>query len=175
MLKKKFCRKGHVLTEENTKLVSRKNGRSEITCLTCKEAAIKRINSTDKARVRKRKWYQANKEHRKEYYIKNKERFRVQRKEYYLKTKPYLKQYGINVDEYNRLRVIQDARCRICGKHESELKTALVVDHCHDTGIIRALLCSACNVGIGNLQDDPQLCANAADYLNSFRDLGVDF
>ncbi len=53
--------------------------------------------------------------------------------------------YGLNAVEYNRLFAIQSGRCAICGKHQSELKRRLDVDHDHETGKVRGLLCNYCN------------------------------
>jgi hypothetical protein len=39
------------------------------------------------------------------------------------------------------------------------------VDHCHITGRVRALLCQACNTGIGKLKEDPALIRKSADYV----------
>jgi hypothetical protein len=53
--------------------------------------------------------------------------------------------YGLKVAEYNRLFSIQNGRCAICGKHQSELKRRLDVDHDHKTDEVRGLLCNCCN------------------------------
>lgn len=64
------------------------------------------------------------------------------------------------------MRIAQDGLCAICkqpltqGKHTH-------VDHCHQTGRVRGLLCRGCNVGLGNFQDDPALLRAAADYLDA--------
>lgn len=49
------------------------------------------------------------------------------------------------VAEYERLLVEQKHCCALCGKHQSAMKTNFHVDHCHDTGIVRGLLCDFCN------------------------------
>lgn len=72
------------------------------------------------------------------------------------------KTYGITVSEYERMSADQDAACCICGETEA----LLVVDHDHDTGDIRGLLCRACNRGIGMLSDDPKLLTRATAYLS---------
>lgn len=74
-------------------------------------------------------------------------------------------------NEYMRLYKAQDGCCAICLKPETEIDIKyntikmLSVDHCHNTGKVRGLLCSKHNRGIGLLGDDPDLCLAAADYL----------
>ncbi len=47
--------------------------------------------------------------------------------------------------EYDRLLLEQKNSCAICGKHQSAMKTNFHVDHCHETGKVRGLLCDFCN------------------------------
>lgn len=52
---------------------------------------------------------------------------------------------SITMEEYKTLWVKQNGRCAICSTEESALKRALAVDHNHQTGKIRGLLCQPCN------------------------------
>lgn len=72
--------------------------------------------------------------------------------------------YGITQADYDAMVVAQGGRCKIC-KGTPRGKPFLLVDHDHDTGAIRGLLCQPCNVGIGHLGDDPQRLRAAAEYL----------
>jgi len=74
--------------------------------------------------------------------------------------------YGITEDDYNNMFVFQNGKCAICGNHQSELKSPLHIDHNHKTGKVRGLLCAACNMGIGQLQDDIENLRCAILYLN---------
>jgi hypothetical protein len=56
-----------------------------------------------------------------------------------------LKDYGISQVEYDALRVFQNNACAICKRNNVKL----CIDHCHKTGIVRGLLCSSCNNGLG--------------------------
>jgi Recombination endonuclease VII len=77
-----------------------------------------------------------------------------------------LKRYsGITLEHYNRLFTEQEGKCKICGKHATELKKMLAADHCHITGTIRGLLCTKCNCAIGFLNDSLDLVLSAAKYL----------
>lgn len=79
-------------------------------------------------------------------------------------------QYGIDIPEYNRMLTEQDGKCAICGKLEKDNiihKTAqfLSVDHDHNTGKVRGLLCNQCNRGIGMLGDSVESLETAVRYL----------
>ena len=57
--------------------------------------------------------------------------------------------YGVTVEDYNKIFESQQGCCFICGRHQIEFKRHLCIDHNHTTGKIRKLLCSPCNVGLG--------------------------
>lgn len=71
------------------------------------------------------------------------------------------RKYGLTPTEYAEMVVAQDARCGICRK----AKPSLVVDHDHDTGRVRGLLCRTCNAAIGQLGDNPKLLRRALEWL----------
>lgn len=74
-----------------------------------------------------------------------------------------MSQYGLTVEQFNTLREAQESKCAGCKVH-IEGKN-LHVDHCHETGIVRGLLCSNCNTGLGMFKDDPSLLMQMAQYL----------
>ena len=74
------------------------------------------------------------------------------------------KKYGISPEEYNTMVETQGGVCLICHQ-PGDTRFGLVVDHDHDSGAIRGLLCANCNQGIGHLQDDPDRMRRAADYV----------
>jgi hypothetical protein len=57
--------------------------------------------------------------------------------------------------------------CDICGGQNVKDRTRLSIDHDHETGRFRGLLCSTCNTAIGLLRDDPKVARAAAGYLQS--------
>jgi hypothetical protein len=80
------------------------------------------------------------------------------------------KNFGITIEQYNVLFETQNGKCAICGlEHNgyarSGRKQNFAVDDCHQTGRVRGLLCGNCNLGIGNLRDNPDILRAAAAYL----------
>jgi hypothetical protein len=78
--------------------------------------------------------------------------------------------HGMDEAEYQRLFIEQDGKCAICVQPETEKSRWdgikwLSVDHDHETGANRGLLCARCNVGVGTFQDDPARLRAAAAYL----------
>lgn len=81
--------------------------------------------------------------------------------------------YGITLEDYYKMLEEQNYSCKICGKLESDNLvhgnfSSLSVDHCHNTGKNRGLLCNQCNRAIGMLLDSPKLLRKAADYIESY-------
>jgi Recombination endonuclease VII len=80
-----------------------------------------------------------------------------------------LRRYGITEDEYYKLLSLQGNKCAICGGDSPRMGERIKyfsVDHDHNTGEIRGLLCGPCNRGIGLLKDCPVVVGKALDYLN---------
>lgn len=76
------------------------------------------------------------------------------------------KHYGITQCQYDRLSESQSGKCRICGRADS-VSGRLHIDHDHQTGRIRGLLCGNCNVGIGVFGESVSLLKIAIEYLTS--------
>lgn len=73
-----------------------------------------------------------------------------------------LDKYNLTLADFLNLVEKQKGNCAICGKHFGE---ALVVDHDHNTGKIRKLLCSHCNSALGFIKDNPETAFGLAIYL----------
>lgn len=83
-------------------------------------------------------------------------------REYNFKSK-----YGITTKEYDELYTGQSGCCALCSKHSTELSRPLCVDHDHETGKVRGLLCSTCNSGLGKLGDNEEGLLKALEYLRN--------
>lgn len=103
-------------------------------------------------------------------YERNKDTLLIQSKESHYRTK-----YGITLDQLRDLWIEQDCQCVICSKELPDptghrikhREGAFHLDHCHETGSIRGLLCNRCNMAIGLLSDDVSKLESAVRYLNA--------
>lgn len=79
------------------------------------------------------------------------------------------KNFGITIEQYDLLLAKQNSVCAICGRLESVIvkgiRRRLTVDHDHNTGKVRGLLCLGCNISIGRFNDDIGLLNAAVEYL----------
>jgi hypothetical protein len=101
------------------------------------------LNHPDIVKQRRKKWFQKT---------KNKE---------YMKNYHLIKNYNITLDDYNKLFLKQEGKCKIC--HQSF--ESLIVDHNHKTNKVRGLLCDNCNCGIGFLKENTDILLEAIEYL----------
>jgi len=76
--------------------------------------------------------------------------------------------YNMTVEEYDALLEKQNGVCAIC-QEACTTGRRLAVDHCHETGKIRGLLCTKCNNGLGSFRDSVKLLYRASDYLEETR------
>lgn len=85
-------------------------------------------------------------------------------------TRAYLRRnYNLTPEDWEAMFENQNHLCAICHKEGFKIdpasKNLLVVDHCHNTGKVRGLLCHNCNRALGLLQDDVESLKRAIDYL----------
>lgn len=73
--------------------------------------------------------------------------------------------YGIDLKDYNKRFTEQRGCCAICGKHQSQQKRALAVDHNHVTKQVRELLCMKCNIAIGAVDENILVLEKMLAYL----------
>jgi hypothetical protein len=72
------------------------------------------------------------------------------------------RRYGIGADEFDALLEAQSGVCAICGRPDPEH-----VDHDHESGAVRGILCFNCNGGLGQFGDDQDRLVSAVAYLDS--------
>lgn len=71
--------------------------------------------------------------------------------------------YNLTPEDHKKMLDEQGGRCLICGS-DAELH----VDHDHKTNVVRGLLCTKCNTGLGLFCDSPELLEAATAYLRRF-------
>lgn len=117
-----------------------------------------------RAHAANKKWKDKNPalraEYRHKHYMENRDKYLHIERE-----RAYQKRYGISVDDYDRMLLEQDGKCKICLRGRPSLNTRFrffAVDHCHVTGEVRGLLCQKCN---GALAWFEKFAGSAAEYL----------
>lgn len=127
-------------------------------CKPCSRAAKKASNE----RARERLGEEAYQERRRGYVSRYRERHPERVRE--LDRKHFLKgKYGITPADYERMLAEQGGTCRVCG--DPPTTKLLAVDHNHETGAVRGLLCSRCNTALGLLRECPQRAARIIHYI----------
>jgi len=81
--------------------------------------------------------------------------------------------YGIDLNKYNAMFAEQQGLCAGCNRHQSEFERVFAVDHNHDTGQVRGLLCSPCNVALGMLEENINTLQSLIKYINHYSELAV--
>lgn len=104
----------------------------------------KSLNKEKKSEYMK-EWHKANKDKVKDYY--------------------YKKLYGISISDFDSIYEKQNGGCAIC--REKKNKKDLCVDHNHESGEVRGLLCGKCNFGLGQFQDNISILKKAILYLTN--------
>lgn len=87
------------------------------------------------------------------------------------------RKYNLTLEEFKELLEKQNGKCKICDKNLSYInltknqKDSACVDHSHKTNEVRGILCSACNLAIGLLQDKKEIIMKAYKYLENYGDV----
>lgn len=99
------------------------------------------------------------------YYRKETNTYRTECKDCVIERQRY-KKLGVCNTEYDKMLTQQKGKCAICNSTlNSSRYTKFSVDHCHKSGKVRGLLCSACNTSLGMMKDSPLRLRRAAEYL----------
>ena len=127
-----------------------------------------------------KQWYVLNKEHSKSKSVTwnkaNKDKRSKISNNWYQKNISKVKgialkrEYNLSMEQYDQLLSQQNNCCMVCHKNQVLFKKKLAVDHCHETGKIRGLLCDGCNRGLGFLKDSIEVLESAITYLKNSRE-----
>lgn len=76
--------------------------------------------------------------------------------------------YGVTLEQIRLIYQQQEGRCAVCERAlEAPPAKNTQVDHDHETGLVRGLLCFNCNMGLGYFKDNATFLARAVAYLRS--------
>lgn len=121
----------------------------------CKEC-VKKYTEENKEKIRK---------YKSDYYYANREKCIERDRKNHLKRK-----YNVTVEWYEEQLKKQNGQCKICGTTDGRgISSLLHVDHNHETGKVRGLLCQSCNTGIGLFKENTELLEKAIQYVNRFK------
>ena len=115
-----------------------------------------------------RQWYKDNKERCRQYQEGRKDILKIYNQQYFKDHKDearadHLKRnYGLTPEQYNKMFIGQEGKCATC---KSEVNYRLHVDHNHETGKIRGLLCKSCNLLLGRINDDESVLLSMIEYI----------
>ena len=125
-----------------------------------RDARYKRKRYTDDPEYRARK-LEYNRQYMSEY---------RQTPEYQEKMAEYSRKrnYGVPLGWFESQLKRQNGACAICGTTEPQGKKPWAIDHCHDTKVVRKILCCKCNLMLGHAKDNPETLRAAAEYLETF-------
>lgn len=111
------------------------------------------VEEKEKMRAYAKKWREEKQEYTKDYHRRAR-----------------LAQYDLTPEEYEQMVIDQGETCALCGTDESGGRHGVWhVDHDHDTGTVRGLLCTRCNMGLGHFDDNIEKLQQAIDYLTNAR------
>lgn len=147
----KRCPKCDIVKDDNEFYIQKSGRHKGKLCSWCKtccseKSAQRYRNNPEKVKEEHKRWVNANKEKVALTKIKSK--------------------YGITKEQYDNFSRV----CQICGETDN-----LVIDHSHQSGRIRGILCKRCNSGLGFFKDNPLLLERASDYiLNKYEEIKLN-
>lgn len=97
---------------------------------------------------------------------KEKERCRKNSRRWSLK-----EDYGLTIEDWNKLFKKQQGCCAICGKHQSEFEEVLCVDHRHSDDKVRGLLCRKCNMVLGLVDESNTIIQGMLEYVKKHKNI----
>lgn len=144
-----------------------------------RDADPERMRTQGREQQRRRVASGVQKEYQRQRYAADPQRHRAYQREYAARhpeqqrNRQYVRYYGMTAAEYDAMHEAQGGLCAICGRAETLTLRGkakkLSVDHDHGTGMVRGLLCSACNRALGFFGDDTERVGAAFAYLTTPR------
>ena len=131
----------------------------------CKTCDIKKSLAWNKKHSKK------HARHERKYRSENLIKMKINKKKYVtsnarsVKNSALKHHYGIDIDQFELMKVQQNNSCAVCSKHETNLTRSLCVDHSHSSGKVRSLLCASCNSVLGLIEENINTAKKIVKYL----------
>jgi hypothetical protein len=165
---KKCIRCGELKPLSEYTIHNRKTGHHRNFCHDCEKKWISKYHKSPHGKETRKDWVDSNKEKIEEYKrFYKQDSVRQELSRVYHRARLLKEQFGMTVDDYMAMYEKQGGKCAICGMDKNGTRKNFCVDHNHETGKIRGLLCHNCNVSVGLMKDDPLLLRAAATYLET--------
>lgn len=148
---KTHCKNGHIFDKENTAYMKSGSRRCQICHKQNERNRYQTIVGLREKMIKSASLYQKS----------NPDIHHAANLKYYLK-KSLLK-HKLTLDQYHSMNESQNFCCFICGKEK-----VLCIDHDHNSGKVRKLLCHNCNLGLGNFMESSEIIKNALDYVERY-------
>lgn len=167
-----------------------------IVCVYCSATVLgkRSLAKFCSVRCREKAWHTAHPEYREGYRQRNKEKHRADHAVYHRKNRDALiaknkawkaknpekrhasalraalRRYGMTPEEFAAMLKAQDGRCAVCGvtkPNGAKRQRRMFVDHDHETGKVRGLLCHGCNSARGLVRENPAVLRELARYIET--------
>lgn len=142
------------------------DGRRKNPCrICCRERGKQRYQEQDpvERRERAKQYWDA-------WYAKSKDDLLDRKRDKYYGRRERVRRYKITSEQYDAMLAAQGGVCALCEVSETDASGGILhVDHCHENGDVRWLLCGRCNRGIGLFLEQPGILRRAADMLEAHR------
>ena len=137
------------------------NSRPEVKAKKRERARLRRLTPEWQEYMYKYNHSEAGKEAQRKYDTANPEKVKLKNRRCKLK-----RAYGISIEDYDSMLLLQEGKCAICGSTDSGKKdNTFSIDHDHNTGKVRSLLCSNCNFVLGLVGDNISILQKSIDYI----------
>ena len=148
---------------------NREKGQHRNFCHDCEKNWIRQYHKSPQGKEKGQEWIANNKEKIEEYKrLYRQDAIKQERSKVYHRARWLKENFNMTVDDYMVMYETQKGQCAICGSDQNGNRKNFCIDHEHETGKVRGLLCHNCNVSVGLMKDSPALLRQAAEYLESF-------
>lgn len=78
-----------------------------------------------------------------------------------------LRRYGLTEEQFRTILAKQRNRCPLCSTEFNGTGRQRAIDHCHNSKVVRGILCGSCNMALHKLERDLEWATRAIQYLRA--------